>query len=128
PAGVALSFGDGLRPVRMALTARATWRLASLVAAANPTEVMAVFVPTPPARPDTTVPRPSASTPRVIDCMSGRSQFASFVRWHTAMVPVAFIAAATAAIANGAIKAASNDQDRLPNDGNPISGAWFTTT
>ena len=42
--------------------------------------------------------------------MLGRTQSASTIRWHTVMVPTAFMATARHAMTNGAASARSNDQ------------------
>ena len=56
------------------------------------------------------VANPSLSTPRVIERISGRTQFASFIFSQIVSVPAAFIAAARLAIANGAASVGLNDQ------------------
>ena len=122
-ASSAVSLGKNPRSRNMAPTATATCRLATPVACARPTTGVEVLMPTPPRSPAAAVPRPSASTPLLTNCMSGLVQSASLVFWQTVMVPAAFIAAATLAIANGAIRVASNDHDRWPSDGRPIQGA-----
>src|SRR5262249_39007331 len=81
--------------------------------------------PTAPAQPAAALPRPSASTPRVTERKSGRTQVASLMRWDIVIVPAAFIAAATLATANGAIKLGSKDHSRL-NFGSPIHAASTT--
>src|SRR5713101_4248836 len=122
----AVSSGKNVSRMKIPATAKATLRLATPVAAASPTAGVDVFVPTAPASPATAVETPSASTPRVVEAISGRTQSASFIRWQTVIVPAAFIAAATDAIANGATRATSNDHDICPRDGIPTQGASRT--
>src|SRR5215813_5479187 len=114
-----VSLGRNVRTTKIAATANATTRLATPVAAANPTAGVEVLVPTAPARPATTVEMPSASTPRRVDSMSGRTQSASFMGGQTAIVPAAFMAAATEAIAKGSTSVTAKDEDRWPKEGMP---------
>jgi hypothetical protein len=96
------------------------------VACERPTAGVEVLVPVPPARPETVVDKPSASTPRVTEIMSGRTQLASLMRWHIVMVPPAFMAAATAAMANGMAMARSNDHAKSFTCGRPTHDALLT--
>src|SRR5262249_52006724 len=100
----------------------ATRRLATPVAEAKPTDGVDVLVPTALSRPARAVDAPSASTPRVAERMSGRTQSASTMRWHTVIVPSAFIAAARQAIAKGRAIASSNDHDRWRRPGGATHG------
>lgn len=76
--------------------------------------------------PASAVESPSASTPLVIERISGRTQPASLMRWQMVMVPAAFMAAATLAIANGTASDRSNDQEIPLQLGRPIQAAAFT--
>ncbi len=107
-----VSFGSRPSARNSTPIAMPTRRLATPVAEASPTDGVEVFVPTALSSPARAVEMPSASTPRVAERMSGRTQSASTMRWHTVIVPSAFIAAARQAIAKGRAMASSNDHDR----------------
>ena len=125
-ASTAGSLGKNPRTRNMAPTAYATLRLATPIAAASPADCVEVFVPTAPTSPARAVVAPSANTPRIAERMSGRTQSASFMRWQRVIVPTAFMATATLAIANGAASVTSNDQETALKSGRPIQDACST--
>jgi len=61
--------------------------------------------------PENAVPSPSARTPRLSEAMSGRTQPASLMRWHTVTTPMALRVAATAAITNGGVMSSDSAQE-----------------
>src|SRR5215470_5259263 len=96
----------------MAQIAYATLRLVTPVAAARPTLLVEVLQPMVPTRPASAVHKPLASAPPLMVRMSGRTQAASLVFWQMVTSPIARSEAATAAIAKGTIRLASNAQPR----------------
>ena len=68
------SFGTKAKTSRMAATDQPTRRLATPVAVARPTALLDELMPGAPIAPATTDPSPSASTPRLMERMSARTQ------------------------------------------------------
>src|SRR5260221_13554500 len=119
----AVSWGSRRSGRKSPPTASATRRLVTPVADDKPTAGVDVLVPTAPAMPASVVEIPSASTPWVIVCISGRTQLASLMRWQMVMVPAAFMAAAPLATANGAASDASTDHEMPVQLGSPTQAA-----
>ena len=103
--------------------ANATRGLVTPVAAARPSgEDDATLAADVPARPESAVTSPSASTPRPIARMSARNQLASLVRCAAVMTAIAFIVEAIAAIRNAASRRRSNAMPKCSRSGGAKSG------
>ncbi len=110
--------------ISSAPVAAATRRLATPVATTRPPFDEPGLAPqTEPMRPPNAVVRPSASSPRPTEFMSGRTQSASLTRWASATLPIAFSAEASAVSAKGSISEASKAQPVAPQLGQASTGA-----
>src|SRR5271165_1690933 len=107
-----VNIGRKPSAIRIPPTAKATTRLVTPVAAVSPAQVGEELTPIEPSKPEASVPKPSASTPRLIEDISGRTQAESLMRWQTVTTAADFTVATNAETANGSAKAGVKDQPR----------------
>src|ERR1700730_8751697 len=107
-----VNIGRKPSEIRIPPTAKTTTRLVTPVGAVSPAQLGDELTPIEPSKPEASVPRPSASTPRLREDICGRTQFASLMRWQTVTTAADFTVATSAETTNGSANAGVNAHPR----------------